>query len=101
MEATPSSNKEAPSNVAAHCAQEGIKGGSMRRKQRYQGTTTMTIHDDSQYWEVGGSDVRRILIDTHNGKRPVRPPTDHFKRLPEEACPNHGYSSGTSSRTMA
>jgi hypothetical protein len=31
-EATPSSDKEAPLDVIAHCAQEGIKGGSKRCK---------------------------------------------------------------------
>jgi hypothetical protein len=33
-EVTPSSDKEQVSNVAAHCALEGIKGGNKRRKQR-------------------------------------------------------------------
>jgi hypothetical protein len=31
-EVTMSSNKEAPSDVAAHCAQGGIKGGNKRCK---------------------------------------------------------------------
>jgi hypothetical protein len=35
--------------------------------------------------------MRRISIAAHNDKRPVRPPMDHFKRLLEEACPNHAY----------
>jgi hypothetical protein len=29
-EATPSNDKEAPSDVSAHCAQEGVKGGNKR-----------------------------------------------------------------------
>jgi hypothetical protein len=29
-EATPNNDKEAPSDVAAHCAQEGVKGGNKR-----------------------------------------------------------------------
>jgi hypothetical protein len=45
-EVTPSNDKEAPSDVAAHCTQEGIKGGNKRRKQHLQGTTTMTSHND-------------------------------------------------------
>jgi hypothetical protein len=51
----------------------------------------MTIRNDSHDCEVGGSGVRCISIDARSGKRPVRPPTDHFKRLLEEACPNHSY----------
>jgi hypothetical protein len=50
-EATPSSDKEAPSDVAAHCAQQGVKCGHNRRKQRRQGT--MTSCDDGHDWEVG------------------------------------------------
>jgi hypothetical protein len=32
-----------------------------------------------------------ISITSRSDKSLVRPPTDHFKRLPEEACPNHAY----------
>jgi hypothetical protein len=35
--------------------------------------------------------VGRILTTGHSEKRPTRPPTDHFKRLLEEASPNHAY----------
>jgi hypothetical protein len=31
------------------------------------------------------------LTTTCSDKRPMRPPTDHFKRLCDEACPNHAY----------
>jgi hypothetical protein len=36
--------------------------------------------------------MRHILTAAHNDKRQARPPTDHFKRLLKEACPNHVYS---------
>jgi hypothetical protein len=31
------------------------------------------------------------LTTARSDKRPTRPPTDHFKRLLEEAYPNHAY----------
>jgi hypothetical protein len=51
----------------------------------------MTHRDDGHGWEAGDSDVRCISTIARNDKHPVRPPTDHFKRLLEEACPNHAY----------
>jgi hypothetical protein len=90
-EVTPSNDKEASSNVTAHYAQEAIKGCNRRRKQRLQKTMTTTYHDDGHGWETGGSSVRHISTATRSGKRPVRPPTDHFKWLLEEAYPNHAY----------
>jgi hypothetical protein len=90
-EVTPSSDKEASSDVAAHCAQEGIKGSKKRHKQCLQGTTTTTSHDDGHDWEVRGSGMRHISTVVHSDKRPTRPPMDHFKRLLEDACPNHIY----------
>jgi hypothetical protein len=36
--------------------------------------------------------MRHISTATHSDKRLVWLPTDHFKRLLEEACPNHAYS---------
>jgi hypothetical protein len=35
--------------------------------------------------------VRRILTTAQSDKPPATPPIDHFKRLLEEACPNHTY----------
>jgi hypothetical protein len=55
-EATPSSDKRASFDVAAHYAQEG---GNKRRKQRLQGTITMTSHDDTRNWDTGETSVRR------------------------------------------
>jgi hypothetical protein len=90
-EVTPSSEKEAPSNVAAHDTQEGVKGGKKRHKQRLQGATTTTNHDDEYDGEAGGSGVRRTSIGTCSGKRRAGLPTDHFKGLLKEACSNHAY----------
>jgi hypothetical protein len=42
-------------------------------------------------WEAGGSDVGQASTAVHGNSRLVRPPTYHFKRLFEEACPNHAY----------
>jgi hypothetical protein len=41
-EVTPSSGKEAPSNVTIHGAKEGVMGGKKRCKNRPQGTTMTT-----------------------------------------------------------
>jgi hypothetical protein len=86
---TPSSDKDALSDITAHCAQEGIKGSDKRRKQRLQGTTTSC--DDGRDWEACGSDVGCNSTTTRSDKCPTMPPTDHFKRLLKEACPNHAY----------
>jgi hypothetical protein len=88
-EVTPSSDKEELSDVVAQCTQEGVKGGGKRCRQCLQETTT--IRDDGHDWEVGSSGVRHTSVDVHSVKCPMRPPTDHFKRLLEEACPNHTY----------
>jgi hypothetical protein len=77
------------SDVAIHNAKEGIKGGKKRRKQRPQGTTTDL--DDGNNGEAAGAGVRGISTTTHSDKHQARPPTDHFKRLLEEACANHAY----------
>jgi hypothetical protein len=65
-----------PSDVTVHCSQEGIKNGGKRSKQRLQGT--MTICDDDPDWETSGFGVTCILTNVRSGKRPVRPPTNHF-----------------------
>jgi hypothetical protein len=87
-EATPRSDRETPSDIAAHVTQEGIKGRKKRRKQCLQGTmTTIDCHDG----EVGAFGVRRTPTATRNDKHWVRLPMDHFKSLLEEACPKHAY----------
>jgi hypothetical protein len=40
---------------------------------------------------MGGFRTMRISTVMRRDKRPVWPPTDHIKRLLEEACPNHAY----------
>jgi hypothetical protein len=90
-EATLSSDREASFNITARCAQEGIKGGNKRRKQHLQGTITTTSRDNDHNWEVGSSDVRRISTAARSDKHLMRPPIAHFKRLLEEAYPNHSY----------
>jgi hypothetical protein len=37
------------------------------------------------------SRVRHISTATHSDKHQAGPPTDHFQRVLEEACPNHTY----------
>jgi hypothetical protein len=54
----------------------------------------MTVYEDSHDWEAGGSGVRHISIDTRSSKCLVRPPTDHCKRLLDEAHPNYPYPDG-------
>jgi hypothetical protein len=49
----------------------------------------MIGHDDKN--DGGGSDVRHSSAATSSNKRQARPPTDHFKMLLEEGCPNHAY----------
>jgi hypothetical protein len=51
----------------------------------------MTHRDDRHGWEVSGSSARCISTTVCSGNRPTWPPTDHFKRLLEEAYPNHTY----------
>jgi hypothetical protein len=46
-EATPTSDKETPSDVSAHYAQEVVKGSNKRHKHRSLGTTTTTNHGNS------------------------------------------------------
>jgi hypothetical protein len=88
---TPSSDKEALFDVAVHYAQEGVKGIKKRRKQRLQGTTTTTSRDDDRDSDAGGSGVNHTATTTttHSYKRLARIPTDRFRRLLKEACPNH------------
>jgi hypothetical protein len=83
---TPSSSKEVPSDIAIHNSKEGVKGGKQSWKPHPQGTTT--DHDDGNHREASGSVVSRIWTTTHSDKCQLRPPTDHFKRLLEEASPN-------------
>jgi hypothetical protein len=82
-EATPSSDRETPSDITAHSTQEG---GKKRHKQPLQGTTT-----DSNDGKAGDSGMRRTPTAARNDKHWERSPTNHFKRLLKEAYPNHTY----------
>jgi hypothetical protein len=77
-EVTSSSSEGETSDMATHSGREGVKGGKKRHKQCLQGV-------------VGGSGMRLTSTVARNDKHQVRPPMDHFKRLLEEACPNHAY----------
>jgi hypothetical protein len=90
-EATPSSDKEAPSDVVTHNTKKGAKGRKKRHKQHPQGATTITDYDDGNVKKTGGSDVGCVTTAMHSGKHQAQLPTHHFKRLLEEACPNHEY----------
>jgi hypothetical protein len=87
-EATSSSNEEAPFDDAAHRAQDGVRSGNKRHPL---GSTTMASRDEDRNWEAGSSGMGRISATTRSGSRSVRMPTKYFKRLLEEACPNHAY----------
>jgi hypothetical protein len=47
--------------------------------------------DEDRSWEVGCSGMGRISTTTRSGRLSARMPIDYFKRLLEEACPNHVY----------
>jgi hypothetical protein len=50
---------------------------------------TTTDNDDSNDGEASDSGMMCISTTARSDKREARLPTDHFKRLLEEACPNH------------
>jgi hypothetical protein len=87
-EATPSSGERTPFDVAIHSDREGVKGIT---KRCLQWATTTIDHDDGNDGEVGGSGVRSIPTAAGSDKRQAMPPMNHFKRLLEEAYPNHVY----------
>jgi hypothetical protein len=77
--------------MAIYRTKEGAKGGKKRRKQRPQGATTMTDHNDGDDGKAGGSDRGRVVTVVRSDKHQVRPSTDHFKRLLEDAYPIYTY----------
>jgi hypothetical protein len=87
-EVTPSSDRETLSDITTQGTLEGIKGSRKSHKHCLHGTTTTTDGNNS---EAGGFDVQGTQTTTHNDKCQLRLPTDQFKRLLEEACPNHAY----------
>jgi hypothetical protein len=52
---------------------------------------TMTDYDDGNNRKAGGCCMGRVATTVHNNKCQVRLPTDHFKRLLEEAYANYAY----------
>jgi hypothetical protein len=90
-EVTPSSDKEASFEDTTHHAKDGIRSSNKRRKQHPLGTMIMASRDEDRGWEVGSSGMGHISATTRNSRRSARMPTDYFKRLLEEACPNHAY----------
>jgi hypothetical protein len=84
-EATPSSDKEAPSNDVAHHTQDGVRSDNKQRP------ATMASNDEDRSWEVGSSSMGRISATTRSVEHSARMPIDYFKRLLEEACPSHAY----------
>jgi ribosomal protein S27AE len=91
-EATPSSDKEAPSNDAAHHVQDNVRCGNKQCSQCPLGVVTMASHDEASGWEAGSTGMGHISTTTRSSRHSARMPTDYIKRLLEEACPNHAYS---------
>jgi hypothetical protein len=92
-EATPSSGKVS-SDIAAHNAKEGAKGGKKRLKQHPQRATTMADYDDDNAGKASSSGMGCVRTAAHSDKCQAWPPIDHFRRLLEEACQNHAYPVG-------
>jgi hypothetical protein len=90
-EVTPSNDNEVPSDNAAHHAQDSVKSGNKRHKQCPLGTTTIASNDEDHGWEAGSSGKGHISATMHSGRRLARTHIVYFKRLLEEACPNHAY----------
>jgi hypothetical protein len=53
--------------------------------------TITANYDDSNNTKAGGSGTGRVMTATHSDKHQAQPPTNHFRRHLEEACPNHAY----------
>jgi hypothetical protein len=98
-EVTPSSDRESPSDVAALCAQGGIKGGNKRRRQRPSGTVITNSHDNNCDREAGSSDMGHVSPTVSSNWPLVRPSIDLFKRLLGRPAQTMHTPSGTSSRT--
>jgi hypothetical protein len=67
--------------------------GAARRCRLTSPSTTMTTTDyiNDNDGKAGGFGVGCVTTVMHNEKRQARSPIYHFKRLLEEACPNHTY----------
>jgi hypothetical protein len=64
----------------------------MRKElQRRQESTPAAGDDGSTNKQAGNSRVVCAMGAASSGKHQVLPPTNHFKKLLEETCPNHAY----------
>jgi hypothetical protein len=89
-EVTLCSGKETSSDVDIHSAKEGAKAarwGASNIPMRPQPWPTMMMGKQAALVGEGGGITTVVRSDKHQ----ARPPTYHFKRLLEEACPNHVY----------
>jgi hypothetical protein len=82
--------------ISKEAASQGIvkdvMGGKKRWKRRPQWAVATTGRDDDNNTkQADNSNMEHIMTVGRSVKRHARPPTDHFKRLLEEACPNHVY----------
>jgi hypothetical protein len=82
--------------ISKEAASQGIvkdvMGGKKRWKRRPQWAVATTGRDDDNNTkQADNSNMERIMTVGRSVKRHARPLTDHFKRLLEEACPNHVY----------
>jgi hypothetical protein len=59
--------------------------------QHLQEATTVVNGNGGDDKQAGGSSVVHIVAASGSDKRQARPPTNHFEKLLEEACPNHAY----------
>jgi hypothetical protein len=88
-EAILGNSNAAPSAAAIQDAKRGTKGGKKRHKRCPYWVVAVAYDDDDNDKKADGSGMGCVTTAVHSGKRQARPLTDHFKRLFEEACPNH------------
>jgi hypothetical protein len=81
----PASARWCPPNVVDQGAKKGTKGSKKRQKWHPR---RVVVADEKK---VDDSDKEYVAAAECGFKSQVRPPTDHFKRLLEAACPNHTY----------
>jgi hypothetical protein len=86
---TLSSRKAASPDVAVQRAKEGAKAGKKRCKQHCQ--EAATDDDGGTNERAGGSSMDHIVEVVDCSKPQAQQPTDHFKKLLEETCPDHAY----------
>jgi hypothetical protein len=90
-EATPSSCREVSFDITIQSTRESTEGGKKRRRQRPQLAMTTADHDDDNNGKTGNSGMGHVMTAMNSDLRQAWLPTNHFKRLLEEACPNQVY----------